>query len=67
MQVPVVDKYVGAFNVPMEEVQVVAIFKRQKELLQERRNLELCEVDQVRLQETVQVVVDVFEDEEECA
>ena len=57
----VVEQYVGALDVAMQEVALMAVVESVKQLLHERRDARLVEVHQSRLQQTHQVVVHVLE------
>ena len=57
----VVEQYVGALDVAMQKVALMAVVESVKQLLHERRDARLVEVHQSRLQQTHQVVVHVLE------
>ena len=57
----VVDEYVGALEVSMKEVPLVAVVQRLHELQREALDMLLRELDHPRLQQTNQVVVTVLE------
>ena len=57
---PVVKKNIGALNVPVEKVFLMAVVQTSKELLHKGGNVFLTELHQARLQQTHQVMVHVL-------
>lgn len=64
---PVVEQDVGALDVPVQEVLLVAVVQALQQLPHERADVVLVEVDQAGLQQAHQVVVHVLEDQVEGA
>lgn len=56
----VVDEYVGAFEVSVEEVPLMAVVQSLHQLQREALDVLLCELDHPRLQQANQVVVTVL-------
>lgn len=58
---PVVEQYVGTFDVPVQEVVLMAIVQALHELTHEAADVFVGELDQAWLQKAHQVVVHVLE------
>ena len=65
----IVEQYVGALDVAVQEVALVTVVESVEQLLHERRDAGIVEVNQARLEQTHQVVVHVLEHQVEgtCA
>lgn len=59
----VIEQNVGAFDVSVKEILLVAVIKALQQLSHERLDVALVEVDQARLQQSHQIVVHVFKNQ----
>lgn len=60
MYLPVVEQYVGAFDVSVQEVVLMAVVQALHQLAHETANVLMGELDQARLQQAHQVMVHVL-------
>lgn len=62
----VIEQNIGALDVSVQEVLLVAVIKALQQLSHERLDVALVEMDQTRFEQTHQVVVHVFKYKIEC-
>lgn len=59
----VIEQNIGAFDVSVQEILLVAVIKALQQLPHERLDVVLVEVDQARLEQSHQIVVHVFKNQ----